>query len=191
MSSKTSGTPNEPTFHQPSAGFNDNENQKVHTAPPQAPCSPHSVIDTPLGPVRLLVCWDIGFPEAFRLLIGQGARIIICPTYWLTTDMSKAGLKLNPDAEAVFMKSVIVARACENTCCIVFVKGGGPKEDGFLGLSQVAMPLVGTVGGSFTGCEGGMRIVQVDMRLVDVAEANYQVREDLSRQDWHYGYSHA
>jgi len=42
---------------------------------------PHTVIDTPLGKVGLLICWDMAFPEAFRELISQGAKIIIIPTF--------------------------------------------------------------------------------------------------------------
>lgn len=35
-----------------------------------------------------------------------------------------------------------------------------------------------------------MRIVDVDMNVLEVAERNYKVREDMKRDDWHYGYSH-
>lgn len=35
-----------------------------------------------------------------------------------------------------------------------------------------------------------MRIVDVDMNILEVAEANYKVRQDMKRDDWHYGYSH-
>ena len=52
------------------------------------------------------------------------------------------------------------------------------------------MPLVGAVEGSFTGPEEGMRIVEVDMKILEVAEANYRVRQDMKRDNWHYGYRH-
>lgn len=42
---------------------------------------PHVVIDTPLGKIGMLICWDMAFPEAFRELISQGAKIIIIPTF--------------------------------------------------------------------------------------------------------------
>lgn len=42
---------------------------------------PHDVFNTPFGPVGMLICWDLAFPEAFRELIGQGAKIIIVPTF--------------------------------------------------------------------------------------------------------------
>ena len=41
----------------------------------------HVAIDTPIGRVGMLICWDLAFPEAFRELIADGAEIIIIPTY--------------------------------------------------------------------------------------------------------------
>jgi predicted amidohydrolase len=64
----------------------------------------------------MLVCWDLAFPEAFRELIANGAKIIIIPTCWMLTDCNEAGLKLNPSAEALFLDSTLTARAFENTC---------------------------------------------------------------------------
>lgn len=151
---------------------------------------PHKVIQTPLGPVGILICWDLAFPEAFRALVRQGAKIIIQPTFWLATDCSAEGLSYNPNAEALFLSSTLTARAYESTAAVVFCNAGGPAEKGYLGLSQVAMPLVGPVKGSFTDASEGMRIVELDMEVLEAAERNYKVREDLGREDWHYGYSH-
>ena len=149
----------------------------------------HTIIETPLGPVGLLVCWDLAFPEAFRSLIRQGAKIIVIPTFWMNTDCSDEGLARNPDAEALFLRTTLIARAFENTCCVIFVNAAGNKEEGALGLSQVAMPFVGVVKGSFQDCEEGVRVVEVDMEILEEAERNYRVREDMAGADWHYGYN--
>jgi len=151
---------------------------------------PHDIVNTPLGPVGILVCWDLAFPEAFRALIRKGAKIIIAPTFWMMGDCSDEGLALNPQSEALFLQTTLVARAFENTCAVIFVNAGGPVEEGYAGLSQVALPIVGTVKGSFENGEAGMRIVEVDMEVLEIAERNYKVREDLAKEDWHYGYSH-
>jgi predicted amidohydrolase len=108
----------------------------------------------------------------------------------MATDCLPEGLKINPDAEALFLRSTLIARAFENTCCVIFVNVGGKAEDGYCGLSQVAMPLIGAVKGSFDGPEEGMRVGEVDMEVLEIAERNYKVREDLAKEDWHYGYSH-
>lgn len=146
----------------------------------------HSVFQTPLGPVGLLVCYDLFFPEGFRALVRQGARIIIVPTFTKADDLSTEGLALNRDAEGLFIRAALTTRAFENTCCIVFCNAGGPKSDGFVGLSQIAMPIMGTLAGSFDNSEAGMKIVQVDMTVVDVAERNYKIRQDLAEAGFHY-----
>ena len=33
-----------------------------------------------------------------------------------------------------------------------------------------------------------VEVVDVDLSVLDEAEKNYKVREDLKRDDWHYGY---
>ena len=51
---------------------------------------PHDVIDTPLGKVGLLICWDLAFPEAFRSLIMQGMDLI--GTSWVCETASFQGV---------------------------------------------------------------------------------------------------
>lgn len=76
----------------------------------------HPVFDTPFGKVGMLICWDLAFPEAFREMISQGAKIIIIPTFWTLSDCSKEGLARNPMAEATFLDAMLTARCFENTC---------------------------------------------------------------------------
>lgn len=77
---------------------------------------PHPVFETPFGKVGMLICWDLAFPEAFREMIAQGAKLIIIPTFWTLKDCSPEGLALNPVAERLFLDSVLTARCFENTC---------------------------------------------------------------------------
>ncbi|MCJ1472723.1 hypothetical protein MMC13_001372 [Lambiella insularis] len=156
---------------------------------------PHSVIQTPLGPVGLLICWDLAFPEAFRELIAQGAKIIIIPTFWTLNDCSPYGLKLNPRAEALFLESTLTSRTFENTCAIVFANIGGSKSSTktnlYAGLSRVVVPFLGALGDETKdSAEEGMSIVDLDMQILDEAEKQYKVREDIAREDWHYVYRH-
>lgn len=98
---------------------------------------PHEVFDTPVGKIGMLICWDLAFPEAFRELIAAGAKTIIIPTFWTLNDCNKEGLARNPASEALFLDSILTARAFENTCAIVFANAGGPPGKGYAGLSQV------------------------------------------------------
>ena len=156
--------------------------------------APHTVISTPLGPVGMLICWDLAFPEAFRELIAGGAKMIIIPTFWTLNDCSPYGLSLNPRAEALFLETTLTARAFENTCAIVFVNAGGAKgskDSPYAGLSRVAVPFIGALGDETKDThEEGMSIVELDMKLVEEAEKQYKVREDMAGEDWHYEYRH-
>lgn len=159
---------------------------------------PHDVFDTEFGPVGLLVCWDLAFPEAMRELVAKGAKLIIAPAWWLVGDAGE-GVTLNRDSETVFLESMIVCRAFENTCAVVFVNAGAPSSpaeeeadtrdnDGvrreYAGLSQLGMPILGARGK--LGAVEGTSIEELDMRVLEVAERTYKVREDLARDDWHY-----
>lgn len=150
----------------------------------------HEVFDTPLGRVGMLICWDLAFPEAFRELIYQGAKIVIIPTFWTLNDCSEVGLKFNPSAEAVFLDSVLTARTFENTCAIIFANAGGPPGHGYAGLSQITVPYIGPLT-RLGSCAEGMSVVDLDLGILEDAEENYKVRADLARDDWHYDYRHS
>lgn len=158
--------------------------------------TPHKAFDTPWGRIGLLICWDMAFPEAFRALIADGARIVICPSCWLVEDGGE-GREFNPSCESLFLENVCVARAFENTCAIVFVNAAAPlgSTDGkdpqgyeYAGLSQVAIPLQGSRGRLGTSEE--MRLVEINMKALDVAEKVYKVREDMAKVEWHYPISY-
>ncbi|KAJ5051763.1 uncharacterized protein L3040_001535 [Drepanopeziza brunnea f. sp. 'multigermtubi'] len=152
---------------------------------------PHVAFDTPLGKVGMLICWDLAFPEAFRGLIAGGAKIIVVPTFWTLGDCSPAGLARNPMAEELFLDSMMTARAFENTCAVVLANAGGPRGDeergSWAGGSQVAVPFLGALGR--LGWKEGCSVVELDMEILEEAEANYKVREDMGREGWHYGYT--
>lgn len=149
----------------------------------------HPCVDTPLGKVGMLICWDLAFPEAFKELIAQGAKLIIIPAFWKLTDAYEVGLKRNPLSEQVFIDATVVSRAFENTCAVVFCNVAGPAAEGYMGHSQIAVPFMGCLGELSTPDEG-MKIIDVDMNLIEEAESVYKIREDMRRQDWPYVYRH-
>ncbi len=80
-----------------------NESDKV------APGKEFPVFDTEFGRIGIFVCSDLRFPEVPRLYAVQGARILLCPTAFLSPRM---------DHWEFFLR----ARACENQ---VFIIGAG------------------------------------------------------------------
>lgn len=170
--------------------------ERPHLTPDSS--TPHTTFDTPWGRIGLIICWDLAFPESCRALVRDGAaRLVICPAFWLASDGGAAGATINPQCETLFLESVAVARAFENTCAFVFCNTAAPEgsvdgvesnKDGvgvqYVGLSQVAMPLQGALGK--LGPEEGMSVVDVDLRVLDIAEDEYKVRQDMAREGWHY-----
>lgn len=126
------------------------------------------------------------FNEAFRALLRQNVQLIIIPTFWTLLDATPQVLKLNPKSESLFLDSILTARAFENTCAVVFCNAGGKEDDGFAGMSQITMPVLGKV------CEADGAREQVVMGLVETevleeAEKCYRIRRDLERVDEVYG----
>ncbi|KKY19918.1 putative carbon-nitrogen family [Phaeomoniella chlamydospora] len=155
----------------------------------------HPVIDTPIGKVGLLACWDLAFPEAFRELIAGGAETIIIPAYWTFAEASGAGMRYNARCEQLVLNSMVVSRCFENTCAIVFVNAGNavPKRDDkkniCVGESQISVPFIGAL--EKLGDAEGMIIADIDTQILKDAEDNYKVREDMAKSNWHYVYRHS
>ncbi len=71
------------------------------------------VFQTDVGPIGILICYDVEFPELPRLLAQQGMSILFVP-YW--TDTRNAYLRVRRCAQA---------RAIENECYVVITGSVG------------------------------------------------------------------
>jgi len=71
------------------------------------------VIDTPFGKLGLAICYDLRFPELFRLLLNRGAEIIAIPASF-TALTGKA-----------HWETLVRARAIENLCYVIAAAQGG------------------------------------------------------------------
>ncbi|MGO1972141.1 MAG: carbon-nitrogen hydrolase family protein [Propionibacteriaceae bacterium] len=87
------------------------------------------VVDTPVGPVGLSICYDLRFPEWARCLSLAGAAIMAHPTNWAV-----------PSAQVA--KVLPPARAFENSL-FVLASNRGDVERGteFAGLSSITSPM--------------------------------------------------
>lgn len=127
------------------------------------------------------MCWGLAFPEAFRALVADGAELVVIPSWWHLTDVDPTARAPNPLCEKVFLESAAVARAFENTCAVAFCNASG--------VSQVAVPILGAIGGTVEVEVEEMRILELDFGVLGVAEGNYKVRQDMRGKGWHYGYT--
>ena len=90
-----------------------------------------SILQTELGHIGLMICYDSLFPELARSLALQGADVVCVAFNWV-----KVG-----DFGSERLKRLIAARALENrTYFVAAAKVGGHKDDVYLGASLIAGP---------------------------------------------------
>ncbi|MCF6246887.1 MAG: carbon-nitrogen family hydrolase [Desulfobacula sp.] len=87
------------------------------------------VIDTTLGRIGLMTCYDLRFPELARSLFLQGARIIVVSAQW-------------PSPRKNHWKTLVRARAIENQLFMVCSNRTGVENGlSFPGVSVIVDPL--------------------------------------------------
>jgi N-carbamoylputrescine amidase len=92
------------------------------------------VFDTRIGRIGLLVCWDIWFPEAARIVSQLGADIICIPTGWVWTPPPLY------DASGTCMAAYLTMTAAHANGVFVATADriGAERGTGFMGNSLIA-----------------------------------------------------
>jgi predicted amidohydrolase len=87
-----------------------------------------AVFETDLGKIGLTICYDVFFPEVFRLTRLAGAQLIVC-------------ISASPAVRRSYFEVLTLARAIENTAYLAYVNLSG-IEDGlqFWGGSRLVSP---------------------------------------------------
>jgi nitrilase len=116
-----------------------------------APGAQPSVVSTPLGRVGMAVCYDVRFPELFRLLQEQGAEILSLPSAF-TAPTGKAHWEL-----------LARARAVENLCYVLAPAQSGIHPNGreTWGDSLIVDPW-GQVLSRVTDAGPGVAVAEID-----------------------------
>jgi N-carbamoylputrescine amidase len=128
------------------------------------------VLDTPLGRIGLLICYDAWFPEAVRTLALKGARLICVPSNapddWVPEPQRRGDLTM--------LNVQCIAGANANR---VFVVAANRVGDGYLGRSCV-VDVTGGVLALAGATEEGLITAEVDTeragrekRLTDASHA--------------------
>ncbi|HEU4603286.1 MAG TPA: carbon-nitrogen hydrolase family protein [Steroidobacteraceae bacterium] len=148
---------------------NERYRESASIAPGQHPV----VVDTPVGTVGLAVCYDVRFPELFRLLQMQGAEILSVPAAF-TAPTGKAHWE-------VLMR----ARAIENLCYVISPAQSGIHANGreTWGDSMIVDPW-GVVLDRVAGPGPGVAVAEIDRTVQQEIRARFPAlthrRFDLS-----------
>lgn len=125
-------------------------------------------IETSLGKVGVLVCWDQWYPEAARLMALQGAEILVYPTAigWDPADPEEEKLR---QREA--WMTVQRGHAVANGCYVVAVnRTGFEKWEGVKGIQFWGTSFVAGPQGEIlvqAGTEETILVVDIDLQRVE------------------------
>jgi predicted amidohydrolase len=95
-------------------GSTESHRESAHTVPGRDP----RLVDTPIGKLGLAVCYDMRFPELFRVLSRQGADAFVVPSAF-TVPTGKA-----------HWESLLRARAIENLAPVIAPAQWGTHPNG-------------------------------------------------------------
>lgn len=115
------------------------------------------VIDTDLGKIGLMICYDLRFPELARSLYLSGAQMILVCAQW-------------PKIRQSHWTSLVRARAIENQLFMITCNRVG-HEDGleFTGRSMIVDPLGEILADA--GQAPGIAVADIDIEKIEQARA--------------------
>lgn len=121
-------------------------------------------VATELGVLGLATCYDLRFPELFRLMVDEGAEVFVIPAAW-------------PDARREHWRLLARARAVENQAYVLTCNGAGGEGSATLaGHSAIIDPwgeVIAEAGESATTLTG-----LVDVSRVTDARATFPALAD-------------
>ncbi|WP_210651106.1 carbon-nitrogen hydrolase family protein [Nocardioides sp. SYSU D00065] len=103
--------------------------------------------------VGLMTCYDLRFPELARMLVDAGAEVLVVPAAWLPGER-----------KVEHWRTLLAARAIENTC---FVVGAGQPAPRYSGHSTV----VGPLGDTLAAADGEEQTLEVVLERADLEAA--------------------
>ncbi|MFH1674567.1 MAG: carbon-nitrogen family hydrolase [Pseudomonadota bacterium] len=111
------------------------------------------VCSTSVGPVGLLICYDLRFPELCRSLTLKGAKIVVVMAQW-------------PDSRAAHWKTLLAARAIENQVFVLAANRCGQDHDlVYAGHSRIISPCGEVL--ARAGKKGTSITADIDFKLLD------------------------
>lgn len=135
-------------------------NEHVHLKAGSSPL----ILDLPWGRTGIAICYDLRFPELFRLYALQGAKMVIVSAEW-------------PIERAEHWKALLVARAIENQMYIIACNAAGETNGTtFAGASMIIDPWGKII--LAAGEESGLFTAEIDLDRVDSIRDRIPVFDD-------------
>ncbi|MEC8423557.1 MAG: carbon-nitrogen hydrolase family protein [Myxococcota bacterium] len=128
------------------------------------------VVGTPAGRLGLSICFDLRFPEHFRMLTDNGAEIMMVPAaFTLMTGMDH-------------WHTLLRARAIETQSWVMAPAQWGAHDDGGLRRSYGHSLIVDPWGTVVAECGAGEGICLAEIDLERVAEIRQRIPMNANRQ---------
>ncbi len=124
-----------------------------------------TVVDTEIGRLGMVVCYDLRFPELFRLMTDRGADMVLVASAW-------------PFPRVHAWSTLLRARALENQIYMVAANGVGPTKYGppLCGNSAIVDPWGTVVAG--VGDDPGVAEAIVDLQRVNETRQRFRQLAD-------------
>jgi len=123
------------------------------------------VVNTRLGRLGLMICYDNEFPEMARALARDGAEVILSPT---------ANMVPNAERQALQIR----ARALDNQCFVACINRAGMEAElHYCGNSLIAGPDGEVLG--HLGSEAGSLMVDIELSRIDESRTHQDYLRDL------------
>ena len=129
------------------------------------------MVSLPFGRVGIIVCYDLRFPEALRILSLQGADLVAIPTAW-APGYDKAA---PPDSVIDQVKAALVQANINQVFVAAASRVGADGNLGYLGSSVVIDPYGRPLFGPASRVDEVVEVVRID--LADARRA--KVRDPL------------
>lgn len=120
--------------------------------------------ETPFGRVAMTTCYDLRFPELFRVLVEDGAEILLVTAAW-------------PAVRLAHWQLLTRARAVENQCYVLACNAAGSQGGVRLAGNSVVVDPWGTVIAE-AGREAEIVCAEIDPPAVRAVRAEFPVLAD-------------
>jgi predicted amidohydrolase len=122
------------------------------------------VAETPLGTVGMTTCYDLRFPELYRVLVDRGAQLVVVPAAW-------------PAARLEHWRLFTRARAVENQVFLLACNAAGTQAGVRLGGHSVVVDPWGRVVAE-AGDDEEVLLAELDLQTLTDIRTEFPVLDD-------------